>query len=47
MAGKISAIPLSRWRERVRVRVAYRRLSPSLPLCGIPYSLIYAKQSGT
>ena len=48
-------IPLSRRRERagVRPKVALWPVdmmlddSPSLPLRGIPYSLIYAKRSGT
>jgi hypothetical protein len=39
---------LSRQRERVGVRVdMILVVSPSLPLCGIPYSLIYEKRSGT
>jgi len=48
--GNIRTISLSRWRERAGVRVegGYDlRFSPSLPLCGIPYSPIYAKRCGT
>jgi hypothetical protein len=45
---------LARWREREGVRpkvalwpVDMIKFSPSLPPYGIPYSLIYAKRSGT
>jgi hypothetical protein len=38
--------PLSRWRERAGVRVDIYDFPPHLPLCGIPYSLFFAKRSG-
>jgi hypothetical protein len=52
LTGKISSLSLSPTYagERVGVRGHLTDIflyHPSLPLCGIPYSAIYAKQCGT